>query len=112
MDSQAEVQALRPDFAALDQVDSPGVIVTAPGDEMDFVSRFFTPQAAIPEDPVTGSAHCTLIPYWAERLGKSRLSARQISSRGGDLDCEMRGDRVRIGGRAVKVFQGEFFLAD
>jgi len=112
MDSEAEVAALRPDFAALDKVDSFGMIVTAPGDTVDFVSRFFTPAAGIPEDPVTGSAHCTLIPYWAERLGKTRLSARQISRRGGDLDCELRGDRVRIGGRAVKVLQGEFLLPD
>jgi len=112
MESEAEVAALHPDFAALDRVDSPGVIVTAPGDSVDFVSRFFTPAAAIPEDPVTGSAHCTLIPYWAERLGKTRLSARQISRRGGDLDCELCGERVRIGGRAVKVLQGEFLLPD
>jgi PhzF family phenazine biosynthesis protein len=112
MDSEAEVAALRPDFAALDKVDSFGMIVTAPGDKVDFVSRFFTPAAGIPEDPVTGSAHCTLIPYWAERLGKTRLSARQISRRGGDLECELCGDRVRIGGRAVKVLQGEFLLPD
>jgi PhzF family phenazine biosynthesis protein len=112
MDSQAEVAALQPDFAALNRVDSFGVIVTAPGDSVDFVSRFFTPAAGIPEDPVTGSAHCTLIPYWAERLGKPSLSARQISRRGGNLECEIRGDRVRIGGRAVKVLQGEFLLPD
>ena len=112
MDSEAEVAALRPDFAALDKVESFGMIVTAPGDSVDFVSRFFTPAAGIPEDPVTGSAHCTLIPYWAERLGKTQLSARQISRRGGDLACEHCGDRVRIGGRAVKVIQGEFILPD
>ena len=112
LETEAEVAALRPDFKALDRVDSPGVIVTAPGDAVDFVSRFFTPLAAIPEDPVTGSAHCTLIPYWAERLGRNRLSARQISGRGGDLECELCGDRVRIGGRAVKVLQGEFLLPD
>jgi len=93
-------------------VESFGMIVTAPGDSVDFVSRFFTPAAGIPEDPVTGSAHCTLIPYWAERLGKTQLSARQISRRGGDLACEHCGDRVRIGGRAVKVIQGEFILPD
>ncbi len=112
MASEIEVAALRPDFAALERVDSFGVIVTAPGDAVDFVSRFFTPAAGIPEDPVTGSAHCTLIPYWAERLGQTRLSARQISRRGGALDCELCGDRVRIGGRAVKVLQGEFLLPD
>jgi PhzF family phenazine biosynthesis protein len=112
LETEAEVAALRPDFKALDGVDSLGVIVTAPGEEVDFVSRFFTPLAAIPEDPVTGSAHCTLIPYWAKRLGRDRLSARQISRRSGDLECELRGDRVRIGGRAVKVLQGEFLLPD
>jgi len=86
--------------------------VTAPGDRADFVSRFFTPAAGIPEDPVTGSAHCTLIPYWAQRLGKTVLSARQISQRGGDLACELKGDRVAIGGRAVKVLEGHFLLPD
>lgn len=112
MGSEAEVAALCPNFPALDKVDSHGVIVTAPGDAVDFVSRFFTPAASIPEDPVTGSAHCTLIPYWAKRLEKTRLSARQISRRGGNLDCELCGDRVKIGGRAVKVLQGEFLLPD
>jgi len=112
LNSEAELAALKPDFSALDKVDCFGVIVTAPGDSVDFVSRFFTPAAGIPEDPVTGSAHCTLIPYWAERLGKAVLNARQISQRGGDLACELKGDRVAIGGRAVKVLQGEFFLPD
>ncbi len=112
LDSEAELRALAPDFHALDRVDSFGVIATAPGDTVDFVSRFFTPAAGIPEDPVTGSAHCTLIPYWAERLGKAKLSARQISRRGGSLHCELKGDRVRIGGRAVKVLEGRFVLPD
>ena len=74
---------------------------------MDFVSRFFAPKAGVPEDPVTGSSHCTLIPYWAKRLGKTTLSARQISPRGGELRCELRGDRVLIGGAAVEYLQGE-----
>ena len=112
VDSETELAALAPDFQALDKVDCFGAIVTAPGDSVDFVSRFFTPAAGIPEDPVTGSAHCTLIPYWANRLGKTTLSARQISKRGGDLACELRGDRVAIGGCAVKVLEGEFLLPD
>jgi predicted PhzF superfamily epimerase YddE/YHI9 len=87
--------------------DVTGVIATAPGDECDFVSRFFAPAFGIPEDPVTGSAHCTLVPYWAKRLGKTTLRARQISPRGGELFCELRGDRVEIAGRAVKYLEGE-----
>ena len=83
------------------------VIVTAPGPEgVDFVSRFFAPARGVPEDPVTGSAHCTLIPYWAERLGKSRLEARQLSRRGGRLSCGYHGDRVTIAGRAVLYMEG------
>jgi predicted PhzF superfamily epimerase YddE/YHI9 len=86
--------------------DATGVIATAPGNECDFVSRFFAPAVGIPEDPVTGSAHCTLVPYWARRLGKTTLRARQISPRGGELFCELRGDRVEISGRAVKYLEG------
>ena len=85
-------------------------IITAPGQEVDFVSRFFAPKAGVPEDPVTGSAHCTLIPYWAVRLGKKRLHARQLSRRGGELFCELDGDRVSIGGYAVTYFQGQITL--
>jgi PhzF family phenazine biosynthesis protein len=103
----AEVRALRPDQARLAQVTPGRVIVTAPGDDCDFVSRFFAPDAGVPEDPVTGSAHCTLTPYWAERLGKPRLHARQVSARGGELWCELRGDRVGIAGRAVTYLHGE-----
>ena len=105
--SAAEVEALRPDMGVLAGLDRFGVIVTAPGSgSVDFVSRFFAPADGIPEDPVTGSAHCTLIPYWAARLGKKRLSARQLSARGGEISCEEAGDRVRIGGRAVTYLQG------
>ena len=82
------------------------VIATAPGRLCDFVSRFFAPAAGIPEDPVTGSAHCTLIPYWAKRLGKTKLHALQLSERGGELYCEDKGDRVAIGGRAVTYLSG------
>lgn len=105
--SEAEVRALKPDFAALRPLDALGVIATAPGDDSDFVSRFFAPAAGIDEDPVTGSAHCTLIPYWAQRLGRTTLFARQVSARGGELFCELVGERVRIGGKAVLYLRGE-----
>jgi predicted PhzF superfamily epimerase YddE/YHI9 len=104
--SEDEVRSLRPDMATLLAVDALGVIVTAAGGDCDFVSRFFAPRAGIAEDPVTGSAHCTLIPYWSRRLGRSHLRARQVSARGGELVCEDRGDRVRIGGRAVTYLEG------
>ncbi len=105
--SEAEVRTLKPDFAALKTLDCLGIIATAPGTDCDFVSRFFAPGAGVDEDPVTGSAHCTLIPYWAERLGKTKLFARQVSPRGGELFCEYAGDRARIGGRAVLYLRGE-----
>jgi predicted PhzF superfamily epimerase YddE/YHI9 len=91
-------------------IDLMGVIVTAPGDTEDFVSRVFGPKVGIPEDPVTGSAHSVLTPYWAAQLGKPRLHARQISARGGELFCELRGDRVDIAGQAVLFMQGEIRL--
>jgi predicted PhzF superfamily epimerase YddE/YHI9 len=103
--SEAEVRALEPDMDRLKRVDV-GVIVTAPSARADFVSRFFAPGAGVPEDPVTGSAHCTLVPYWSQRLGKTRLHALQVSRRGGELFCEHRGDRVTIAGRGVKYLQG------
>ncbi|MGV3720293.1 MAG: PhzF family phenazine biosynthesis protein [Actinomycetota bacterium] len=108
--SQAEVRALKPDMERLKGLDCRGVIATAPGDEVDFVSRFFAPAVGIPEDPVTGSAHCALTPYWAGRLGKSTLRARQISRRGGELQCELIGERVRISGRAVLYLEGNIQL--
>lgn len=108
----AEVRALRPDFATLKTLDSLGVIATAPGEDCDFVSRFFAPQAGVDEDPVTGSAHCTLIPYWSQRLGKNKLFARQVSQRGGELFCGLAGDRVHIGGKAVLYLRGEIVLDD
>ncbi|MFN2229696.1 MAG: PhzF family phenazine biosynthesis protein, partial [Anaerolineae bacterium] len=108
--TQAEIEALAPDMALLKEVVSLGVIATAPGDEVDFVSRFFAPTVGIPEDPVTGSAHCTLIPYWSARLGKQVLHARQVSARGGELYCQDAGERVRIGGRAVTYLTGEIEL--
>ncbi|WP_367273823.1 PhzF family phenazine biosynthesis protein [Niveispirillum sp.] len=102
----ATVRALSPDMALLSGVGRM-VIVTAPGDGgVDFVSRFFAPMDGIPEDPVTGSAHCTLIPYWADRLGKAALTARQVSARGGSLSCHMLGERVHIAGHAVLYLEG------
>ena len=85
-----------------------GVIITAPGDNVDFVSRFFTPRATLLEDPVTGSAHCSLIPYWARKLNKQEMLAKQLSRRGGELLCHNRGDRVLIGGRARTYLKGAF----
>jgi len=104
------VRLLSPDFAALKKLDCLGIIATAPGEHCDFVSRFFAPSAGVNEDPVTGSAHCTLIPYWAKRLKKNNLNARQVSARGGELSCEMRGERVKIGGRARIYMRGEISL--
>jgi len=105
-DTEQAVREVRPDMAALMRLDCLGVIITAPGEHSDFVSRFFAPRAGVPEDPVTGSAHCTLVPYWAERLGRSTLHAMQVSQRGGELFCEHRGDRVGIAGRAVTYSSG------
>ena len=94
-------------FNRIAALDAFAVIVTARGDQVDFVSRFFAPAAGVPEDPVTGSAHCTLMPYWAEKLGKNKLSAHQVSARGGELWCEMLGDRVTIAGNTVEYLRGE-----
>jgi PhzF family phenazine biosynthesis protein len=106
-EDEATVRALTPDMLALTKLDRFAVCVTAPGrDGVDFVSRLFAPAQGIPEDPVTGSTHCMLIPYWAERLGKTILSARQVSARGGDLACELIGDRVKIGGKGVLYLEG------
>ncbi len=104
--TEAEVAALKPDMRALAAIDHFGLIATAPGDTGDFVSRFFAPRAGIDEDPVTGSAHCMLAPYWAGRLGKTQLTARQISPRGGDLWCETQGDRVLISGHGAFYLEG------
>jgi PhzF family phenazine biosynthesis protein len=105
-ETEEQVVALAPDMAKLAEMDRFAVIVTAPGRDCDFISRFFAPSAGVPEDPVTGSAHSTLIPYWAEQLGKTKLFARQRSRRGGELWCELRGDRVRIAGHAARYMQG------
>ncbi len=106
-----DVRALQPDFIALGKLsDVVGVIATAPGEDCDFVSRFFAPGAGIPEDPVTGSAHCTLMPYWVEKLGRPDLHARQLSARGGELWCKLSGTRVHIAGQAVTYLRGTLTL--
>jgi len=108
--SEDQVRELRPDPGALARVEMFAVIVTAPGRQADFVSRFFAPAAGVPEDPVTGSAHCTLAPYWAARLGKRTLHARQLSRRGGELVCEVRGERVLLRGQAALYLEGAILL--
>lgn len=108
--TEEQVRGLSPDMEALKIVDRFAVIVTAPGTDCDFVSRFFAPAKGVNEDPVTGSAHCTLIPYWANKLNKRILYARQISSRGGELFCELKGDRVEIGGRAIPFLKGTIYI--
>ncbi len=105
-ENEEDIRKIQPDFALLKQLDRMGVIITSPGVTSDFVSRFFAPKAGIPEDPVTGSSHCTLAPYWAKRLRKNSLSARQISARGGELFCDHQDDRVLIAGQAVCYLEG------
>jgi len=105
--SESEIAGMEPDFGLLSQVGGRGVIVTAPGNDVDFVSRFFAPQTGINEDPVTGSAHTALTPYWSRVLGKKKLTARQLSPRGGELNCEDKGERVEISGHAVTYMIGE-----
>ncbi|MDH0303973.1 MULTISPECIES: PhzF family phenazine biosynthesis protein [unclassified Pseudomonas] len=108
--SEQAVRACTPDMVALARLPGLGVIVTAPGQQHDFVSRYFAPGIGIPEDPVTGSTHCSLIPYWANRLGKSELRAFQRSARGGELFCRLEGERVKIGGQARRVASGTLTL--
>jgi PhzF family phenazine biosynthesis protein len=103
---EEDVASLSPDFGHLAAVPARGVIVTAPGRGSDFVSRFFGPQVGVNEDPVTGSAHTTLTAYWSKRLGRTEMSARQLSRRGGTLRCRLAGDRVEIAGRAVPYLEG------
>ena len=106
-ENEQQIIDINPNFDLLNKVRSRGVCVTAPGDQVDFVSRFFAPQSGINEDPVTGSAHTTLIPYWSDRLGKFKMVARQLSKRGGTLYCEMKDERVNIGGKAIHYLTGE-----
>ena len=109
-ETEAHVRELAPDLAALERIDDRGYIVTAPGVEADFVSRMFAPAVGVPEDPVCGSAHCLLAPYWGERLGKRRLLAHQVSQRGGVLHCELSGDRLLLAGSAALYLEGEIIV--
>ena len=105
-----QVRAIAPDFARLAALDARGIIVTSRGeDDVDFVSRFFGPRAGINEDPVTGSAHCCLAPFWADKLGKETFLARQVSARGGEIRVTRAGDRVRLAGQAVTVLRGTLY---
>jgi PhzF family phenazine biosynthesis protein len=106
LESERAVEAIRPDFGALSRVECRGTIITAEGDHSDFVSRFFAPRVGVPEDPVTGSSHCVLVPYWANRLNKRTLHAFQLSKRGGELFCVNAGERVMISGKAAPYLEG------
>lgn len=110
IDNETTLRTMEPDMRKLAELDCRGICVTAPGNDVDFVSRFFAPRHGIDEDPVTGSAHCALTPYWAERLGKSRLEVRQLSKRGGRLWCKWIDERVEISGRAVTYSHGRTSL--
>lgn len=110
LNTEEEIRQLDPDFNKLKTVETRGFIVTAPGDEVDFVSRFFAPAVGINEDPVTGSAHTILAPYWADKLDKTKLMARQISNRGGEVRCEVRGDRVRLSGHAITFSESAMYI--
>lgn len=109
-DSEAEVRAFQPDFAVLEKLHPFAVAITAPGADVDFVSRYFAPSYGVLEDPVTGSTHCSLTPYWAERLKKKNLHARQLSARGGEICCESQGERVILRGNAVLTLRGELCI--
>jgi PhzF family phenazine biosynthesis protein len=110
-DKESQIREIRLDFDKLSEIrDAFGIIIAAEGESADFVSRFFAPNAGVPEDPVTGSSHCSLIPYWSERLGKSELHACQLSQRGGEIFCKDMGNRVRMSGRAVLYSKGEIYI--
>lgn len=109
-DSEADIRALTPDFAKLSELDLRGVLVTAPGEQVDFISRCFFPKLRVNEDPVTGSAHCQLAPLWSQHFNQTRLTARQLSKRGGSLICDVQGERVQLIGSAQDYLQGELTL--
>lgn len=110
LESQTAVAALQPDMHRISQLPYDEVIITAKGEDCDFASRMFAPRIGIDEDPVTGAIHCSLIPYWAGELGKEKLFARQVSARGGELYCELAGNRVKIGGNATLYLKGEIYV--
>lgn len=105
--NEETVRNLTPDLREIELMHAHAVMITAPGDDVDFVSRFFAPRMGVPEDYVTGSAHCMLAPYWEEVLGETKLTARQLSTRGGEVECEVKGDRVMLRGHAVTFIEGE-----
>lgn len=109
-ETEGHVAHFVPDQTYIKELGGDGLIISAPGETCDFVSRYFAPHQGVDEDPVTGSAHCTSIPYWSDRLGKSKLHARQISARSGDLYCEMIGDQVKMAGRAAFYMEGTIYL--
>jgi len=109
-ESEKDIRCVNPDFALLEKLHPAGVAITAPGEDADFVSRYFAPSYGVPEDSVTGSTHCSLTPYWAERLGKTHLHARQLSPRGGELWCETAGERVVMKGNAVLTLRGSLLI--
>jgi len=104
------IKNIKPDFKLLETVDIFGTIITAPGENSDFVSRYFAPKEGIPEDPVTGSAHCTLVPYWSKKLNKNILYARQLSKRGGEIFCENLDKNIKISGKAVTYSKGSIYI--
>ena len=110
LENEAVVRAVNPDFGYIKNMDGMGLIITAPGDQSDCASRYFAPHAGIDEDPVTGSAHCTIVPYWSGVLGKAQIHARQVSARSGDLYCLLEGDRVVLTGKARTVIKGTFTI--
>lgn len=110
LETEADVANFQPNMRLIAQLDARGLIITAPGKTVDFVSRFFGPQSGVPEDPVTGSAHCILTPYWAKELGKTSMQAKQLSARGGEVGCELIGDRVELTGDAVTYMVGEIWI--
>ncbi|MEO5909522.1 MAG: PhzF family phenazine biosynthesis protein [Pelobium sp.] len=109
-ESESEVKSIIPDFVQMAKIDCRGIIVTAKGTQVDFVSRFFGPKSGVNEDPVTGSAHTTLTPYWSRKLDKTKMKAKQVSEREGDLEVEDCGDRVKISGRCITYLKGEIFF--
>lgn len=110
LESQSDVEHCKPDFKLLEEADARGVAITAIGDEVDFVSRWFAPKGGVNEDPVAGSAHCMLTPYWNKKLNKTKLHAKQLSARGGDLSCELHNNRVLLTGQALPYIIGEIYL--
>jgi len=110
LENEAVVRAVNPDFGYIKNMDGMGLIITALGDQSDCASRYFAPHAGIDEDPVTGSAHCTIVPYWSGVLGKAQIHARQVSARSGDLYCLLKGDRVVLTGKARTVIKGTFTI--